>query len=71
MAIDRKVLKALHEVQEQLDWMTQCGGTLLRYIERYGRADVAVFSSSSLDFPEDWTSNPDTIALARKIRGLE
>ena len=31
--------------------------------------DIEVFTSSSLDFPTEYTTNPDTIALANAIRG--
>ncbi len=31
--------------------------------------DLRVFVSSSMDFPEDETCNPETIALAKALRG--
>lgn len=30
--------------------------------------DVPVYASSSMDFPEEFTDNPDTIKLARALR---
>jgi hypothetical protein len=31
-------------------------------------SDVPIFASSSMDFPEEFTSNPATIALAKALR---
>jgi hypothetical protein len=31
--------------------------------------DLKVFASSTMDFPEEYTSNSETIALARAARG--
>jgi hypothetical protein len=31
--------------------------------------ELKVFASSTMDFPEEYTSNPETIVLARAVRG--
>lgn len=36
--MNKKQTKLLSEINEQKDWIHQCGGTLLGYLKKYGDA---------------------------------
>jgi hypothetical protein len=45
------------------------GGKVIRALHDLAEFGDDVFCSSSVDFPQDYTGDPDVIALCRDIRG--